>query len=134
MVTVADEIYRSPKWLDFIVKVIKVPMVELLKQVADHLPEPTRENMHQANAFVLIELRDEFFKLENNPNREKVFRGVWNFFIYLYDYDNYYRYRIDWVLERLKTKPWLPREKYRPLHFWREWDALSKKEREKIDF
>jgi hypothetical protein len=117
-----EEIYRSPQWLDFIVRVIKAPMVGLLNQVADHLPEPTKENMHQPNTLTLIELRDEFFQFENNPGRYKVFKGIWNFLIFLYDYDNYYRYRIDWVIERWKTKPWLPREKHRPEHFWREWD------------
>jgi len=124
-----EEIYRSAQWLDFIVRVIKAPMVGLLNQVADHLPVPTKENMQgcNPNTFVLIELRDEFFALEKNDGRHKVFKAIWNFVIFLYGYDNYYRYRIDWALERWKTKPWLPREHQRPRStFWREWDKPPK--------
>jgi hypothetical protein len=129
-----EEIYRSPKHLDFIVKIIKAPMVVLLNQVADRLPEPTKENMHGCppNTQVLIELRDEFFHLENNPGRHKAFKAIWNFVIFLYGYDGYYRHRIDWVIERLKSKTWQPRDKYKPAHFWREWDNLSKEERLKM--
>ncbi len=114
---VVEEIYHSQKWLDFIVQDVKAPFttalgrgelpnlrqtIELLKR----LPETTRENMHHPNTFILIEMRDEFFSI---PEHEAFYgwaRPLANGLIFLYDYDNYYRYRIDFVVERWKTKPW----------------------------
>ncbi len=114
---VVEEIYRSQKWLDFIVQDVKAPFttalgrgelpnlrqtIELLKR----LPEPTKENMHIRNTFNLIEMRDEFYA---DPAHQSLYgwvKPLVNGLIYLYDYDNYYRYRIDFVVERWRIKPW----------------------------
>lgn len=77
-----------------------------LAKLVNALPEPTRENTHLPNTWQLIEMRDEFFRHENNPGREKALRAIWNGFIILYDYDQYYRDRINWVLEEWAKRPW----------------------------
>jgi hypothetical protein len=116
---VAEEIYRSPKWLDFIVQDVKTPFTGAFEKgelpnlqqtmvLLSRLPNLTRENVHLPNTFILIELRDEFFSI---PGHEALYgwtRPIWNGFIFLYDYDSYYRWRLDFVLERWRTKAWTP--------------------------
>lgn len=93
------------------------------------LPEPTKENTYYPNTKLIIELRDEFFSLENNPSRHKAFRTIWNFVIILYDYDRYYRHRIDWVIEKMfklvNMGLWQPRESQRPLRHWKEFEPIN---------
>ena len=116
----AEEIYRSSKWLNFVVKDVKAPftttlgagktpdMRQLLGVLA-RLPETTKENMQgcNPNTFVLIELRNEFFSVPEHQALYGWARPLWNGVIFLYGYDNYYRHRIDFVVERWQTKPWI---------------------------
>ena len=101
-------------------------LYELSKEM-EKLPEPTKANTRWKNTDILIDLRDEFFRLENNPGRERAFRAIWNFAIILYDYDPYYQHRIDWLIEAfLKVAPsWEGREPHEPaLPTWREFAHL----------
>ena len=113
----------------FFVESVKRPLIVLLGLLADNLPEPTKENTYYPNTKVIIELRDEFFSLENNPGRHKAFKAIWNFVIILYDYDRYYRHRIDWLIERIvrlvNLGLWQPRESQRPLRHWREYEPIN---------
>lgn len=107
----------------FIVQTIKAPLMGLLNLFADKVPEPTKDNTRWHNTDTLIELRDEFFKFENNPERERAFKAIWNFAIIIYDYDPYYQQRIDWLVERFKQKPWEEREPGYPRPpEWREFE------------
>ena len=78
----------------------------LLKVIADRIPEPNRSNVHLPNSFILCDIRDEFFKHEKNEGREYIFRAIFNFTIALYDFDEYYQHRIDWVVGKLKGSEW----------------------------
>jgi hypothetical protein len=94
-------------------------------QVFQQFPEPTRENTRWKNTEILFELRDKFFKLENNPGRDNAFKLIWKFIIILYDYDPYYQQRIDWLVDEFKSllPLWEAREPGfpRPPH-WREFE------------
>jgi len=83
-----------------------------------------KENTRWNNTDVLIDIRDRFFQLENNPSREGAFRAIWNFIIIMYDFDPYYQQRIDWLMEQVKKAPWEPREPGRPRPpQWREFSG-----------
>lgn len=114
-------IYERGPINDFILKGIKLPLRILLVNVVDRMPEPTRENTRHPNTHLLCDLREEFFRHENNKNRHKILRGVWNFLIVLYDYDAYYSDRIDWALEQWSRMDWQPRPEGHPTkHWWKE--------------
>ena len=101
-------------------------LYELTKEI-NKLPDPTKANTRWKNTDILIDLRDEFFRLENNPGREPAFRAIWNFIIILYDYDPYYQQRIDWLVEAfLKVaSQWEAREPIVPRPpTWREFEHL----------
>ncbi len=111
-------IYDSPTWLDFIVKEVKAPLVPAMEAedgigvwrtlgLLGKLPTPTKENMHMPNTAVLVELRDEFFAVPEHLVLYGWMLPAINGFIFLYDYDSYYRWRIDFVAERWIGKAWV---------------------------
>lgn len=111
----------------FIWSQVKPPLVKLLEFIADKVPAPTKENTRWRNTDNFIDIRDEFFRLENNPDREKQFRAIFNFFIIMYDFDPYYQQRIDWMLEKIFQMKWESREEGRPCPpCWREFETNEK--------
>ena len=103
-------------WYDFIQKEVTIPLATFfdsngLSELREFitiinaikkLPEPTKENTNWPNTHILIEIRDEFFKHEGkNSKRTRILRVIFNFIIIKYEYDPYYRKRIDWVLDKL---------------------------------
>lgn len=113
-------IYDRGVWNDFFVKSVKRPLRVILALVAERMPEPTRENTRHPNSHLLCDLREEFFRHETNEGHAKVYRGIWNFIIVLYDYDAYYSDRIDWILEQWLKLDWQPRPEGHPTkYFWK---------------
>ncbi len=113
----------------FVDERVKIPVVLALSVFSSVVPEPTKENIGQenarifANACLLIDIRDEFFRYETNKFRMPALKGVFNFAIYLYVCDGYYQQRIDWVMEKLFQIQalWQPRLKNTPdPHYWSE--------------
>jgi len=120
---------------NLIVNEIKAPLVELLDAVIDHrlrpeqlllvrrvvkavnrLPMPAHENIRLKNSHLLVDLRDEFFSHERNAGREKALLALFNAVIIVYEYDHYYRNRIDWLLKWLVEHygEWEPLKPNRP--------------------
>jgi hypothetical protein len=116
-------IFWGRTWIrEFVDNQVKLPILLALNLLADRIPAPTLENTARPNTHILIDIRDEFFKYEENPGRHKAFKAIWNFFIYLYECDGYYQQRIDWVIEKLRLANWEPRAKRTPdIHCWTEW-------------
>jgi hypothetical protein len=102
------------------------------------LPEPTLENTKLQNTHLLIEIRDEFFKFEDNPGRSSAFRVIWKFFLWMYELDAYYGDRINWIIERLFSLSgrWIFQPEFKPrITHWREHDekmALRREEKMKL--
>ena len=104
---------------------LKVLIKQVLKIMNNRIPEPTRANTYQENSHVLCDIRDEFFRHEKNKGREYIFRAIFNFFIVMYDFDQYYRDRIDWMFEKIiearEDKTWHARRINRPREqHWKE--------------
>ena len=97
---------------------VKAPLLAKIINLANKYPEPTYENVRKQNSHVLLDIVEEFFKYEDNPVREPLFRAIFRIFIAEYEHDGYYSNRIDWLLERLfkvfqgggwqLSKPWHP--------------------------
>jgi hypothetical protein len=69
------------------------------------VPKPTKDNTNWANTHYIISIRDEFMTHENNKGRRQILEMIFNLLIIKYDYDPYYRKRIDYVLDKLATPP-----------------------------
>ena len=87
---------------------------------AKRLPEPTRENVIRPNSKVLLDMRDEFFKCEDNGGRHELFEAIWKIFIVEYEHDIYYSNRIDWLVEQAVNRGWHPRPCGHPNTCWKE--------------
>jgi hypothetical protein len=83
-------------------------------------PEPTEENCTQPNTQILLDIQDEFWECEDNPEREALFEAIWRMFIVEYEHDPYYRHRIDWMLEKIAKSNWTLRPEGEPSAYWKE--------------
>lgn len=97
------------KMRDYVINKIKAPLQKIIEIIGGRLPEITRESLLQPNSHILFDLRDEFLKHENNRTKRKLFEAAWNILIAIYEHDNYYRYRFDWLLEEISKSNWTPR-------------------------
>lgn len=104
---------------NWVINKIKKPLMDMLVTIASKLPEPTLSNITKHNTHVLLALRDEFFKHEQNPQREALFKAVFKLFILEMEHDWYYEQRICWLLEQIKKSDWeIPTEL--PSQCWRD--------------
>ncbi len=81
----------------------------VLKDFERNFPEPTRENTWHPNSWIMIDIRDRFFRdhcIGLSAERLKTMRLGINFFIIIYDYDPPYRMMIDWWAKQLDIKNW----------------------------
>ena len=99
---------------EYVINHVKAPLMKILIAIAKRLPEPTKINTLSPNSHILIDVRDEFFKHENNPGRDGLFRAAFKILICEYEHDPYYRYRMDWMLEEMYRRGWQPLPEGRP--------------------
>jgi len=116
------EIILQDKRQYFIDKV-KKPLMKALIVLANRYPEPTLENTTHPNDHVWIQVWDKFLKMEDNPQREPLFRAIRKVMICESSHDPYYRDRIQvllelWLEEVLKGN-WKPRSLDHPADCWR---------------
>ena len=90
----------------YVIDKIKRPLVNAITILASRYPEPTKDHTSLARTHILLDIQDKFFKHEDNPSRDALFRALWRMFIVEYEHDPYYRYRIDWVIEELRKSNW----------------------------
>ena len=83
------------------------------------MPELKMDDFDYYNSREFLNLRNELLSHTIVPDSQRNFRAVFNFVIMLYDSDEYYRQRIDWVISRLKTLPLKEGEPIRP-EWWQE--------------
>ena len=107
---------------NYIIKKVKEPLKNTIIHLARKYPEPTRENCLHPNTHILFDIREKFFKYEDNPENvwtEDLIKAAWKLLIATYEHDLYYRFRIDWILEQINKSDWQPRTKLR-MPYWRE--------------
>ena len=113
---------------DFIINKVKVPLISAIIRLVGLIKiKPTALNCRHPNSLVLLRMWERFFRSEANEGREPVERAISEGSIYEYEHDPYYARRLDWVLEEINKRKWLPRESGRPrgIH-WREFHDYTK--------
>jgi len=110
---------RTGAMRGFIVK-HKAVFEKAIIAFAKIVPEPTKENTKYPNTHILMDIRDKFFELENNPGRKALFEAAWKVLIAEYEHDPYYRFRLDWVLEEIQKSGWRERPAWHPVRS--EWN------------
>lgn len=108
----------------YIIKQVKKPLMKAITVLAQKYPEPTRENCIQRNSQILFDIRDKFFKYEDNYNRKALFEAAFKLLIAEYEHDPYYRFRFDWMLEEIAESDWKPRSRI-PMANWNEPGAIG---------
>jgi len=97
---------------------IKRLVVKALDLLAS-MPELAMDDFEHYNSREFLNLRNELLYHDTVPRQQRHFNLMFNFFIMLYDSDEYYRQRIDWLIRRLKEMPLKEGEPVRP-EWWRE--------------
>lgn len=102
----------------YFVDKVKAPLMKALVILAGRYPEPTKENTDKHNTHVLLDIWDEFFKHEDNPGRDGLFKAIRKITIAEYEHDGYYSQRIDWFLKKLAQAyvdgEWEPPKSWNP--------------------
>ena len=114
------------KGRNYIIEKVKRPFMKVIIFIAKRLPEPTRENTTHPNTHILLDVRDRFFELENNPGRKELFESAFKIFICEYEHDPYYARRFDWLLEEIQKRGWTPRGTNPGGVCWREFHDYTK--------
>ena len=104
--------------LDKVVKKGKEVLRRVLIWYTKRLPEPTRENIVYHNTHILMDVRDEFFKHEDNLGRKDQFKAIFKIVITELEHDPYYHQRLNWIKKELdKREDW--EELPLPVGCWR---------------
>ena len=95
-------------------------------QTIHRYPAPNHNNVVCPGSHALLDIWALFFKWENNPGREALFRAMRRVTVCEYEHDWYYRERMNWFCEQLfeaylKGK-WPKRNRAQPARtgLWRE--------------
>ncbi len=87
-------------------------------------PEPTKENCTNPDSWVLLDIWDEFFELENNPGRNPLFRAMRRLSVAILESIDYYSERMTWFLMKLSTAyidgKWKPNLPCCPFSCWKD--------------
>ncbi len=109
---------------EYVISKVKKPLMKAIVSLANRVPEPTRDNCLNPNCFLLFDIEDKFFGLEDNSGRKALFRAIFRIFIAEYEHDPYYRARINWFFEEIveltMNGKWAPRGMGRPIQCWKE--------------
>ena len=104
----------------YIIDKVKRPLIKAIIALATRYPEPTKERTAMPNTHKLLDIRDKFFRCENNPGRDSLLQSIWRIFIVEYEHDKYYRDRIDWVIEEINKSDWKLRDTKSLKRCWKE--------------
>ena len=113
----------------FVIKQVKAPLYKAIilanKLLNSKVGEPTKQNTIHPHSHILIDERDWFLNMEDNPSRIDLFRAAWNILIYEVEHDRYYCFRFDRILARLVAKANEGKWRFEPHHpvddsFWKE--------------
>lgn len=79
------------------------------------LPEPIPESLDYPNSFILLRIRDKFFKYCNYPPMtQELYQAAWKIFICEMEHDPDHRAMVQFILEEITESimngEWKPRE------------------------
>lgn len=89
-----------------VVRNLKKPFHKFVPWVAARWPEPTYENVEKENSRTLLRIRDEFFQHETRPRQVRMFSALFRILIVMYEVDDYYSRRFDWLISKIKKTEW----------------------------
>lgn len=103
-------------------KLRKIKLIVSMIELIFKYPAVTRANSKGTNANTIMDIEQEFFKYENNPCREPLFRAFFRMWQAELSHDEYYEGRQDWILEQIfkavLTGKWMPRRPGHPVPKW----------------
>lgn len=107
----------------YIIEKVKAPIMKALVILAGRYPEPTKENTFHPNTHTWIDIWSKFFEMEDNPQRESLFKAISKVHIAECEHDIYYRDRMNvllelWLEEVFKGN-WKPRSLDHPSECWK---------------
>jgi hypothetical protein len=105
---------------EYIISKVKRPLMKAIITLSKRYPEPTREECRDHNTLILMDMRDEFLRHEDNSGRIELFKALFRMFIAEYAHDKYYKFRIDWLKFRLEQAHWVYPQTWASSH-WRQW-------------
>ena len=115
----ASNIWNSGHLGKYIRYGVKGAVRKSLAMICDKLPEPTKENTRRANSHRLIDIRDHILSRDLEGADDKVIRGFFNLLIIVYDFDIFWRERIDRVVRLLIASGWEETEgSENPRYMW----------------
>lgn len=104
---IRSKMLRFP-WRQFVIERVKAPLESAIilanKLLNGKVGVPTKLNTIHPHSHILIDERDWFMSMEDNPSKEKLFRAAWNILIYEVEHDPYYGFRFNRILNRLVDK------------------------------
>lgn len=103
-------------------KIFHIELKNLIRKsleiVTAGLPEPEEMKFEHHNTPILLQLRNDFLQHENS-SKVNEFKAISNFIIMLYDSDEFYRQRVDWLIKEIGKRPIVEGEKPDP-RWWKE--------------
>ncbi len=88
----------------YFIEVVKAPLLKAIIALSNKFPEPTESNTDDAIAHAILDIQDKFFSYESNAGRKELFEAAFKIFIAEIEHDDYYRFRLDWILEEMIKK------------------------------
>ena len=87
-------------------------------------PEPTKENTKKHISHILLDIWDEFFRLDTTENRTALFKAIKRISVTTVEHDIHYSQRITWFLMKLTAKylngEWPALEPWCPMDNWND--------------
>jgi len=96
----------SPQTKRIFSDTVKIPLRKAIVHFAEMYPEPTHDNCTVRNTHILLDIKDEFAKHDNNKTRTPMILAALKILICEYEHDIYYRKRADWFVDQLKASTW----------------------------
>ena len=96
---------------NILARLFHIELKDLIKKglelMAKRMPEIDRKELERYNSRILLDVRNEMLTLNLDLVRAGYLKTIFDFVITLYDSDEYYSQRLDWVLEQIiKRKDW----------------------------
>jgi hypothetical protein len=112
----------------FVIDDVKAPLQKAIQFAAKLLARKcgpiSKETTCSPVVHAFLDIMKEFEELENNPDRIELFTSVLTIFMAEIEHDPYYRFRFDWLLEKMFEKilagEWESRPLNTPISHWKE--------------
>ena len=93
---------------NILARLFHIELKDLIKKglelMAKRMPEIDRKELERYNSRILLDIRNEMLTHNLDLVRAGYLSTIFDFVIMLYDSDEYYSQRLDWVLEQIITR------------------------------